>query len=38
MSEQAPDPAPRNRIVWLIGGAALCAWFAMLWLMFGEVL
>ena len=38
MDEQSPDPAPRNPVAWLVGGAALAAWFAMLWLMFGDVL
>jgi hypothetical protein len=35
-----PDPPQRDRriLVWLGGAAALGAWFAMLWLMFGDVL
>ena len=35
------DEAPQGdgrKLAWLIGAAALAAWFAVLWLMFGDVL
>jgi hypothetical protein len=35
------DPAGGDRrayAIWLVGAAALAAWFALLWLMFGDVL
>ncbi len=28
----------RSRIIWLTGIVGLCAWFAMLYFMFGDVL
>lgn len=40
--EETPPPGPlpwlRARLHILIGIAGLLAWFAMLWLMFGDVL
>jgi hypothetical protein len=40
MSDDRDDSAPSARRwpVWLAGAAALGAWFALLWFMFGEVL
>jgi hypothetical protein len=32
------DTDRAKRITWLVGSVALCAWFAMLWFMFGDVL
>jgi hypothetical protein len=37
----ADDGAPENEgrtLAWLLGAGALVAWFAMLWLMFGDVM
>jgi hypothetical protein len=32
-------PLPERRLaIWAIGTAALAAWFAMLWFMFGDVI
>jgi hypothetical protein len=37
--EAAPTSGDRSRaFVALVGGAALLAWFALLWFMFGDVL
>jgi hypothetical protein len=34
-----PEPEDGSRAsVWMMGGAALLAWFALLWFMFGDVL
>jgi hypothetical protein len=34
-----PIPPPDRRLgTWAIGAAALAAWFAMLWFMFGDVI
>jgi hypothetical protein len=33
MEEERP-----SRHIWVIGAIGLIAWFAMLWLMFGDVL
>ena len=38
MAERDPSQGERPRFVWMIGAAALLAWFAMLWFMFGDVL
>jgi hypothetical protein len=35
MSEQ---PREGRLAVWLAGGLALAAWFALLWFMFGDVI
>jgi hypothetical protein len=35
MSDDSSGPQYK---MWAVGGAALLAWFAMLWFMFGEVL
>jgi hypothetical protein len=33
------EPAGEGRMLaWLLGAAALAAWFALLWFMFGDVL
>ena len=33
------EPSSERRLgTWAIGGAALIAWFAMLWFMFGDVI
>jgi hypothetical protein len=33
------EPPKEGRLgIWAIGAAALAAWFAMLWFMFGEVI
>ena len=37
MADEAPRGDGRT-LAWLIGAAALAAWFALLWLMFGDVL
>jgi hypothetical protein len=39
MDIDEPPPGDKGRSwVWLAGGGALAAWFAMLWFMFGDVL
>jgi hypothetical protein len=39
MSDEDPALGERSRaFVWMIGLAGLLAWFALLWLMFGDVL
>jgi hypothetical protein len=37
VNERDEDRSARRR-TWAIGAVALGAWFAMLWLMFGDVL
>jgi hypothetical protein len=37
MADESP-PRDRRMLVWLAGATALAAWFALLWLMFGDVL
>jgi hypothetical protein len=40
MTDEQEPPANERRAfpIWLAGAAALAAWFAMLWFMFGDVL
>lgn len=38
MADDDAAPEERPKLAWMIGAAALLAWFAMLWFMFGEVL
>jgi hypothetical protein len=38
MSDRGSPQRDRRILVWLAGTIALAAWFAMLWLMFGDVL
>jgi hypothetical protein len=39
MSDENPASGDKSKaFVWMIGIAALLAWFALLWFMFGDVL
>jgi hypothetical protein len=38
MTDQGSPGRDRRILVWLGGTIALALWFAMLWLMFGDVL
>ena len=38
MADENPGGDRRAYAVWLLGAAALAAWFALLWFMFGDVL
>jgi len=38
MNSPEPPEDKSARHIWLIGAAALLAWLAMLWFMFGDVL
>jgi hypothetical protein len=39
MADEDPAPGERSRaFVWMMGAAALLAWFSLLWFMFSDVL
>jgi hypothetical protein len=38
MDADGTPPEKGRGFVWLAGGTALAAWFALLWFMFGDVL
>jgi hypothetical protein len=39
MTDHDPEPEDRSTaFVWMMGAAALLAWFTLLWFMFGDVL